>query len=142
MVFTLLVTLGFVSTVDDGLSTPALFYVHPCNLQRHGVTVGREKEQQASQMRDWYLIAVLRQDVEYFGLNANTITEVITSITNDSLVIQDYLSEKMSNFIMNDATFIGCYAMGFFLPIMVLLVIPGIIYGCILMELARKMQRM
>jgi len=39
-------------------------------------------------MRERYLRAVLRQDVEYFDLKAgSTSSEVITSVSNDSLVV-------------------------------------------------------
>ncbi|KAG6474694.1 hypothetical protein ZIOFF_068632 [Zingiber officinale] len=115
-----------------------------------GYCWSRTGEQQASRMRVRYLTAVLRQDVEYFDLNTGTSSDVITSITSDNLVIQDCLSEKVPNFIMNCATFVGCYARGFSMiwwltlvgsPTAVLLVIPGILYGRILMELARKMRR-
>ncbi|KAG6472906.1 hypothetical protein ZIOFF_070384 [Zingiber officinale] len=90
-------------------------------------------------------------DVEYFDLNTDTIIEVITSFTRDNLVIQDCLREKVSNFIINGTTFIGCYNVWFFMmnrmalvasPTVVLLVIPGIMYDCIHMELTQKMRRM
>ena len=46
-------------------------------------------------MRARYLKAVLRQDVGYFDLHVTSTAEVITSVTNDSLIIQDALSEKV-----------------------------------------------
>ena len=46
-------------------------------------------------MRARYLRAVLRQDIAYFDLNAGSGTEVITSVSSDSLVVQDVLSEKV-----------------------------------------------
>ena len=49
-------------------------------------------------MRARYLKAVLRQDVGYFDLHVTSTTEVITSVSNDSLVIQDVLSEKVGSF--------------------------------------------
>ncbi|KAG6474712.1 hypothetical protein ZIOFF_068650 [Zingiber officinale] len=140
MVDTLLMILGFVGTIGDGFLASFM----------EGYCWSRTGEQQASWMRVPYLTAVLRQDVEYFDLNTGTSSEVITSITSDNLVIQDCLSKKVPNFIMNCATFVGCYARGFSMiwrltlvgsPTAVLLVIPGILYGRILMELARKMRR-
>ena len=55
----------------------------------------RTGERQASRMRARYLRAVLRQDIAYFDLNAGSGTEVITSVSSDSLVVQDVLSEKV-----------------------------------------------
>lgn len=49
-------------------------------------------------MRARYLKAVLRQDVGYFDLHVTSTAEVITSVSNDSLVIQDVLSEKVGSF--------------------------------------------
>lgn len=46
-------------------------------------------------MRARYLKAVLRQDVGYFDLHVTSTSEVITSVSNDSLVIQDVISEKV-----------------------------------------------
>ncbi|GAB2299286.1 hypothetical protein Dimus_033357 [Dionaea muscipula] len=100
-------------------------------------------------MRARYLKAVLRQDVGYFDLHVTSTSEVITSVSSDSLVIQDCISEKVPNFIMNSATFVGGYFAAFFLlwrlaivgfPFIVLLVIPGFMYGRILMGIARKLK--
>ncbi|KAJ4837376.1 ABC transporter B member 15 [Turnera subulata] len=55
----------------------------------------RTGERQATRMRARYLKAVLRQDVGYFDLHVTSTAEVITSVSNDSLVIQDCLSEKV-----------------------------------------------
>lgn len=107
----------------------------------------RTGERQATRMRARYLKAVLRQDVGYFDLHVTSTAEVITSVTNDSLIIQDALSEKVPNFLMNVAMFFGCYLIGFVmlwrlaivgLPFIVILVIPGIVYGRTLMGIARK----
>ncbi|KAJ4799062.1 ABC transporter family protein [Rhynchospora pubera] len=54
----------------------------------------RTAERQASTMRATYLKAVLRQDVEYFDLKVGSTNEVIASVSSDSLIIQDVLSEK------------------------------------------------
>jgi ATP-binding cassette subfamily B (MDR/TAP) protein 1 len=55
----------------------------------------RTGERQAARMRARYLKAVLRQEVAYFDLHVTSTSEVITSVSNDSLVIQDVLSEKV-----------------------------------------------
>ena len=102
-------------------------------------------------MRLRYLRAVLRQDVEYFDLKTggSTSSEVITSVSNDSLAVQDVLSEKLPNFVMNCAMFLGSYAVGFALlwhltlvalPSVLLLIIPGFMYGRILIGLARRIR--
>ncbi|XP_068345402.1 ABC transporter B family member 15-like isoform X1 [Pyrus communis] len=109
----------------------------------------RTGERQAARMRVRYLKAVLRQDVGYFDLHVTSTSEVITSVSNDSLVIQDVLSEKLPNFLMNFSMFSGSYVAAFIMmwrlaivgfPFVVLLVIPGLIYGRTLMGLARQIR--
>ncbi|AES74626.1 putative xenobiotic-transporting ATPase [Medicago truncatula] len=107
----------------------------------------RTGERQAARMRVRYLKAVLRQEVSYFDLHITSTSEVITSVSNDSLVIQDVLSEKVPNLLMNASMFIGSYIVAFTLlwrlaivgfPFIVLLVIPGFMYRRTSMGLARK----
>ncbi|KQJ93765.1 putative multidrug resistance protein [Brachypodium distachyon] len=114
-----------------------------------GYCWSRTAERQASRMRARYLRAVLRQDVEYFDLKVGSTAEVIASVSNDSLVVQDVLSEKVPNFVMNVAMFLGSYAVGFALlwrltlvalPSILLLIIPGFMYGRILVGLARRIR--
>ncbi|KAG8637944.1 ABC transporter B family member 15 [Manihot esculenta] len=109
----------------------------------------RTGERQATRMRARYLKAVLRQEVGYFDLHVTSTEEVITSVSNDSLVIQDVLSEKVPNFLMNASMFFGCYLVGFLMlwrlaivgfPFIIILVIPGLMYGRTLMGLARKIR--
>ncbi|AES74622.2 putative xenobiotic-transporting ATPase [Medicago truncatula] len=109
----------------------------------------RTGERQAARMRVRYLKAVLRQEVAYFDLHVTSTSEVITSVSNDILVIQDVLSEKVPNFVMNTSIFFGGYIVAFALlwrlaivgfPFVVLLVIPGFMYGRTMMGLARKMR--
>ncbi|KAM0859697.1 hypothetical protein ACQ4PT_047011 [Festuca glaucescens] len=112
-----------------------------------GYCWSRTAERQASRMRARYLAAVLRQDVEYFDLKVGSTAEVIASVSIDSLVVLDVLSEKVPNLVMNSATFLGSYAVGFVLlwrltlvalPCILLLVIPGFMYARIQMGLARR----
>lgn len=107
----------------------------------------RTAERQASTLRTRYLKAVLRQEVGYFDLHVTSTAEVIASVSSDSLVIQDAISEKVPVFMMNLATFTGSYVAAFImvwrlaivgLPLLVLLVIPGFMYGRALMSIARK----
>ncbi|WVZ77552.1 hypothetical protein U9M48_025409 [Paspalum notatum var. saurae] len=109
----------------------------------------RTAERQASRMRLRYLRAVLRQDVEYFDLRACSTSEVITSVANDSLVVQDALSEKLPNFVMNATMFVASYTVGFALlwrltlvglPSALLLIIPGFLYARFQTGLARRIR--
>ncbi|VVB04305.1 unnamed protein product [Arabis nemorensis] len=109
----------------------------------------RTGERQTARMREKYLRAVLRQDVGYFDLHVTSTTDVITSVSSDSFVIQDVLSEKLPNFLMSASTFVGSYIVGFILlwrltivglPFVVLLVIPGLMYGRALMSISKKIR--
>jgi ABC-type multidrug transport system fused ATPase/permease subunit len=100
-------------------------------------------------MRARYLRAVLRQDMEYFDLRAGSTSEVVTSVSSDSLVVQDALAEKLPNFVMNATLFVSSYVFGFAvlwrltlvaLPSALLLVVPGIVYGRILTGIARRIR--
>ncbi|KAK9061731.1 hypothetical protein SSX86_018914 [Deinandra increscens subsp. villosa] len=111
-----------------------------------GYCWSRTAERQASRLRLTYLKAVLRQEVAYFDLNATSTADVITSVSTDSLIIQDFISEKVAVFVMNVATFVGAYVVSFILlwrlaivglPFIIILVIPGLIYGRTLMRLSR-----
>ncbi|GLJ36676.1 hypothetical protein SUGI_0737940 [Cryptomeria japonica] len=108
----------------------------------------RTGERQASRLRMKFLKAVLRQDVGFFDTQATTTSQIVTSISNDTLVIQDVFSEKVPNFTVNVSTFLTSYVAAFFLiwklalvgfPFIVLLIIPGMMYGRTLTELTRKM---
>nr|XP_016442889.1 PREDICTED: ABC transporter B family member 15-like [Nicotiana tabacum] len=109
----------------------------------------RTAERQASRLRIRYLKAVLRQDVGYFDLHVASTADVITSVSSDSLVIQDCISEKVPVFLMNVAAFIGSYVVGFLMlwrlalvgfPFVIFLVIPGLMYGRALMGIVRKIR--
>ncbi|XP_021823860.1 ABC transporter B family member 15-like [Prunus avium] len=107
----------------------------------------RTAERQAARMRSRYLKAVLRQDVGYFDLHETSTSEVVTSISNDIQIIQDVLSEKVPDFVSKVSTFVAGYMVAFFmvwelamlgLPFSLLLVVPGLICGRTLTELAKK----
>uniref|UniRef100_M8B7L8 Putative multidrug resistance protein n=1 Tax=Aegilops tauschii TaxID=37682 RepID=M8B7L8_AEGTA len=152
-----LMVLGLVGAIGDGVSTPAMnarnlvFLALGCWVMAflEGYCWSRTAERQASRMRARYLAAVLRQDVEYFDLKVGSTAEVIASVSNDSLVVQDVLSEKVPNFVMNAAMFFGSYAVALALlwrltlvalPSVLLLIIPGFMYGRILIGLARRIR--
>ncbi|KAK2413970.1 ABC transporter B family member [Trifolium repens] len=109
----------------------------------------RTSGRQATRMRCKYLKAVLRQEVSYFDLQVTSTSEIITSVSNDTLIIQDVLSEKVPNLLMNISLFIGSYIVAFTMlwrlaivvfPFLILLVIPGLIYGITLMSLSSKIR--
>ncbi|KAH7852763.1 hypothetical protein Vadar_028957 [Vaccinium darrowii] len=145
------------SAIDDfsgniNKNTKVLCYVAlgqwvACFLE--GYCWARTGERQASRMRSRYLKAVLRQEVAYFDLHVTSTTEVITSVSSDSLAIQDVISVKLPSFLMNLTSFIGSYMMAFILlwrlaivafPFVLLLLIPSLVYGRVLMGIARKMR--
>ncbi|KAK9061732.1 hypothetical protein SSX86_018915 [Deinandra increscens subsp. villosa] len=114
-----------------------------------GYCWARTAERQASKLRSTYLKAVLRQEVAYFDLNVTSTAEIITSVSSDSLVIQEVISEKVPMFLMNMSIFGGAYIVAFILlwrlaivglPFIIILVIPGLIYGRVLMNLSRKIR--
>ncbi|TVU43153.1 hypothetical protein EJB05_09596, partial [Eragrostis curvula] len=114
-----------------------------------GYCWARTAERQASRMRARYLRAVLRQDIEYLDLKAGSGSEVITGVSNDTLVVQDVLSEKVPSFLMNATTFLGSCAMAFALvwrlalvslPSVPLLLVPGFMYSRVLSGLARRIR--
>ncbi|CAI9272743.1 unnamed protein product [Lactuca saligna] len=114
-----------------------------------GYCWARTAERQSSRLRAAYLKAVLRQEVAYFDLNVTSTAEIITSVSSDSLVIQEVISEKVPVFLMNMSIFGGAYVVAFILlwrlaivglPFIIILVIPGLIYGRVLMSLSRKIR--
>lgn len=51
-------------------------------------------ERQAARIRVKYLEALLKQDVGFFDTDART-GEIVSSISSDTLLIQDAISEKV-----------------------------------------------
>ncbi|KAL9239953.1 hypothetical protein vseg_014223 [Gypsophila vaccaria] len=183
----MLMTLGLIGAVGDGLTIPLMLFVtselmnnigggisfnnndpstFTNNINKNAavlckVAAGawvasflegycwtRTAERQAARMRYRYLKAVLRQDVAYFDIHVSSTSEIITSVSSDSLTIQDAISEKVPNFVRNTSTFLGAYVTSFLLlwrlaivgfPFVILLIIPGLMYGRISMGLARKL---
>ncbi|KAG9154519.1 hypothetical protein Leryth_014966 [Lithospermum erythrorhizon] len=182
----LLMALGFIGAIGDGISMPLTLIITSKLMNKIGdtttssttnnfiekinenalvlcyVAIGqwvasflegycwtRTAERQASRLRTRYLRAVLRQEVGYFDLHVTSTAEVINSVSGDSLVIQDVISEKVPVFLMNAATFGSAYVVAFLMlwklalvgfPFIVFLVIPGLMYGRALMSIARKMK--
>nr|QVT92368.1 ABC transporter [Salvia miltiorrhiza] len=93
-------------------------------------------ERQAARIRNLYLRAVLRQDVGYFDTEVKT-GEIMERISNDSLIIQDAMSEKVGKFIQLSTSFLGgiviAFIKGWLLASILLSVIPLLIISAALM---------
>ncbi|KAJ0043103.1 hypothetical protein Pint_19364 [Pistacia integerrima] len=143
----LLMGLGFIGAVGEGFSPPLVLFVTGKVMNSFGTAPTHNIESFTHEIKK---NSVLMLYIACGRLLAGFLApaEVITSVSNDSSVIQDVISEKLPNFLVNAATFIGGYVIGFLLlwrltivifPTVLLLVIPGMICGRAVMNLARKM---
>ncbi|KAL3697062.1 hypothetical protein R1sor_011138 [Riccia sorocarpa] len=107
-------------------------------------------ERQVSRLRSMYLRSILRQDEIFFDTSGANSAEVVNSVTNDTLTIQDAMSEKLGQFIANVSHFVGGFVISFvlvwrlavvILPFMPLLVIPGMMFGNSLAKSYKKMHK-
>lgn len=57
-------------------------------------------ERQAGTLRKKYLEAVLKQDVGFFDTDART-GDIVFSVSTDTLLVQDAISEKVSHFFVS-----------------------------------------
>ncbi|XP_022754975.1 putative ABC transporter B family member 8 [Durio zibethinus] len=112
-----------------------------------GYCWSKTSERQVLKIRYKYLEAILRQEVGFFDSQEATTSEVINSISKDTSLVQEVLSEKVPIFVMNSSAFISGLAFSACLswrlalvvfPALVLLIIPGIIYGKYLLYLSKK----
>ncbi|CAH9092477.1 unnamed protein product [Cuscuta epithymum] len=89
-------------------------------------------ERQAGEWRKRYLEAVLKQDVGFFDTDART-GDVVFSISTDTLLVQDAISEKVGNFIHYLSTFLAGLGVGFVsawrLALLSVAVIPAIAFA-------------
>ncbi|XP_073010384.1 ABC transporter B family member 19 [Typha latifolia] len=89
-------------------------------------------ERQVSALRKRYLEAVLRQDVGFFDTDART-GDIVFSVSTDTLLVQDAISEKVGNFIHYLSTFLAGLVVGFIsawrLALLSVAVIPGIAFA-------------
>ncbi|RXH89535.1 hypothetical protein DVH24_031892 [Malus domestica] len=89
-------------------------------------------ERQVSRLRKKYLEAVLKQDVGFFDTDART-GDIVFSISTDTLLVQDAISEKVGNFIHYLSTFLAGLVVGFVsawrLALLSIAVIPGIAFA-------------
>ncbi|XAR71240.1 Xenobiotic-transporting ATPase [Bertholletia excelsa] len=89
-------------------------------------------ERQAGTIRKKYLEAVLKQDVGFFDTDART-GDIVFSVSTDTLLVQDAISEKVGNFIHYLSTFLAGLVVGFVsawrLALLSVAVIPGIAFA-------------
>ncbi|XP_068636496.1 ABC transporter B family member 19 [Aristolochia californica] len=89
-------------------------------------------ERQVSTLRKKYLDAVLKQDVGFFDTDART-GDIVFSVSTDTLLVQDAISEKVGNFIHYLSTFLAGLVVGFLsawkLALLSVAVIPGIAFA-------------
>ncbi|KAF5189418.1 Abc transporter b family member [Thalictrum thalictroides] len=89
-------------------------------------------ERQVSTLRKKYLEAVLKQDVGFFDTDART-GDIVFSVSTDTLLVQDAISEKVGNFIHYLSTFLAGLVVGFIsawrLALLSIAVIPGIAFA-------------
>ncbi|KAK4417676.1 ABC transporter B family member 19 [Sesamum alatum] len=89
-------------------------------------------ERQVGAMRKKYLEAVLKQDVGFFDTDART-GDIVFSVSTDTLLVQDAISEKVGNFIHYLSTFLAGLVVGFVsawrLALLSVAVIPGIAFA-------------
>ncbi|XP_078429609.1 ATP binding cassette subfamily B19 [Wolffia australiana] len=89
-------------------------------------------ERQVIALRKRFLEAVLQQDVGFFDTDART-GEIVFSVSTDTLLVQDAISEKVGNFIHYLSTFLAGLVVGFAsawrLALLSVAVIPGIAFA-------------
>ncbi|KAG8384714.1 hypothetical protein BUALT_Bualt04G0147000 [Buddleja alternifolia] len=89
-------------------------------------------ERQVGAFRKKYLEAVLKQDVGFFDTDART-GDIVFSVSTDTLLVQDAISEKVGNFIHYLSTFLAGLVVGFVsawkLALLSVAVIPGIAFA-------------
>ncbi|KAK2451969.1 ABC transporter B family member [Trifolium repens] len=112
-----------------------------------GYCWSKTSERQVLRIRYKYLEAVLRQEVGFFDSQETNTSEIINSISKDTNLIQEVLSEKVPLFFMQSSSFISgiCFATYFSwrlalvaFPTLLLLIIPGLIYGKYLIYLSKS----
>ncbi|KAJ3695069.1 hypothetical protein LUZ60_000446 [Juncus effusus] len=112
-----------------------------------GYCWSRTSERQVPRIRYMYLEAILRQEVGFFDSQETSTSEIINSISQDTSLIQEVLGEKVPLFLARISKFIsGLIFAAYFswrlclvaFPLVLLLIIPGLIYGKYLLYLSRK----
>ncbi|PQQ06980.1 hypothetical protein Pyn_36584 [Prunus yedoensis var. nudiflora] len=115
-----------------------------------GLCWTRTAERQTSRMRMEYLKSVLRQEVSFFDTQtagSSTTYQVISIISSDANAVQVALCEKIPDCLTYMSTFFFCHIFAFTLswrltlaamPLSIMFIAPGLIFGKILMGLVMK----
>ncbi|KAK4351185.1 hypothetical protein RND71_030498 [Anisodus tanguticus] len=112
-----------------------------------GYCWSKTSQRQVLKIRYKYLEAILRQEVGFFDSQEATTSEITNSISKDTSLIQEVLSEKVPLFFMHTTVFISGIGFSTYfswrlalvaLPTIFLLIIPGLIYGKYLLYLSGK----
>ncbi|XP_068644000.1 putative ABC transporter B family member 8 isoform X2 [Aristolochia californica] len=112
-----------------------------------GFCWSKTSERQVLKIRYKYLEAVLRQEVGFFDSQESTVSEVLDGISKDTSLIQEVLSDKVPTFLMHSSVFISGLLFSSYLswrlflvalPLLLLLMIPGLVYGKYLVSLSQK----
>ncbi|CAK7345682.1 unnamed protein product [Dovyalis caffra] len=116
-----------------------------------GFCWARMAERKTFRLRRQYLKAVLRQDAGFFDTNQgeSRTSQIVSNISIDTVTKQGVLTEKTANFISNLTTFItgqlaalylSCRLATVAIPALLMLIIPGLVYGKLLGEVRKMMQ--
>ncbi|KAF3453524.1 hypothetical protein FNV43_RR03964 [Rhamnella rubrinervis] len=180
----LLMLLGTLGSIGDGLQNPLMMYILSDVINSYGdanasltnddvdkfalrllyaaIGVGlcafvegvcwtRTAERQTSKMRSEYLKSVLRQEVGFFDTQtagSSTTFQVVSIISSDANAVQVALCEKIPDCLAYMSTFFFCHIFAFILswrltlaalPLSIMFIAPGLVFGKILMGLAMKM---
>ncbi|XP_024960198.1 putative ABC transporter B family member 8 [Cynara cardunculus var. scolymus] len=112
-----------------------------------GYCWSKTSERQVLKIRYKYLEAILRQEVAFFDSQEATTSEIINSISKDTSLLQEVLSEKVPKFLMHTSVFLSGLAFCTYFswrmslvafPTLIFLIIPGLIYGKYLLYLSKK----
>ncbi|KAK4283866.1 hypothetical protein QN277_000770 [Acacia crassicarpa] len=123
-----------------GLAVMALAFME-------GYCWSKTSERQVLRIRFKYLEAVLRQEVGFFNSQESTTSDIINSISKDTSLFQELLSEKVPLFLMHSSSFISGITFSTYFswrlaivsyPTLLLLIIPGMLYGKYLIFLSNK----
>ncbi|KAK4754989.1 hypothetical protein SAY87_008746 [Trapa incisa] len=112
-----------------------------------GYCWSKTSERQVLKIRYKYLESVLRQEVGFFDSQEATTSEIIDSISKETSLIGEVLGEKVPIFLMHMSVFVSGLAFSTYFswrlslvafPLLLLLIIPGMIYGKYLLYLSKK----
>ncbi|KAG9449099.1 hypothetical protein H6P81_009064 [Aristolochia fimbriata] len=120
---------------------------YPDCSRSKGYCWSKTSERQVLKIRYKYLEAVLRQEVGFFDSQESTVSQVLDGISKDTSLIQEVLSDKVPTFLMHMSVFFSGLAFSLYfswrlflvaLPFLLLLMIPGLVYGKYLLYLSQK----